>query len=85
MYGYIHLNIVVKPNLQVLVELKEYALAESLNIRTSNMNLIIGLSNEDSLIEKSIDLSPLIQAVVDENDVYIVNYNDVTTDEKQNN
>lgn len=82
LYGYIHLNIVVKPNLQVLVELKEYALAESLNIRTSNMNLIIGLSNEDSLIEKSIDLSPLIQAVVDENDVYIVNYDDVTTDEK---
>lgn len=82
LYGYIHLNIVVKPNLQVLVELKEYALAESLNIRTSNMNLIIGLSNEDSLIEKSIDLSPLIQAVVDENDVYIVNYDDVTTDSK---
>ena len=82
LYGYIHLNIVVKPNLQVLVELKEYALAESLNIRTSNMNLIIGLSNEDYLIEKSIDLSPLIQAVVDENDVYIVNYDDVTTDEK---
>lgn len=82
LYGYIHLNIVVKPNLQVLVELKEYALAESLNIRTSNMDLIIGLSNEDSLIEKSIDLSPLIQAVVDENDVYIVNYDDVTTDEK---
>jgi hypothetical protein len=82
LYGYIHLNIVVKPNLQVLVELKEYALAESLNIRTSNMNLIIGLSNEDSLIEKSIDLSPLIQTVVDENDVYIVNYDDVTTDSK---
>ena len=82
LYGYIHLNIVVKPNLQVLVELKEYALAESLNIRTSNMDLIIGLSNEDFLIEKSIDLSPLIQAVVDENDVYIVNYDDVTTDEK---
>lgn len=68
LYGYIHLNIVVKPNLQVLVELKEYALAESLNIRTSDMNLIIGLSNEDSLIEKSIDLSPLIQTVVNEND-----------------
>lgn len=82
LYGYIHLNIVVKPNLQVLVELKEYALAESLNIRTSNMDLIIGLSNEDSLIEKSIDLSPVIQAVVDENDVYIVNYDDITTDEK---
>lgn len=82
LYGYIHLNIVVKPNLQVLVELKEYALAESLNIRTSNMDLIIGLSNEDSLIEKSIDLSPVIQAVVDENDVYIVNYDDVTTDSK---
>lgn len=82
LYGYIHLNIVVKPNLQVLVELKEYALAESLNIRTSDMNLIIGLSNEDSLIEKSIDLSPVIQAVVDENDVYIVNYDDVTTDSK---
>lgn len=60
----------------------DYALAESLNIRTSNMNLIIGLSNEDSLIEKSIDLSPLIQTVVDENDVYIVNYDDVTTDSK---
>lgn len=82
LYGYIHLNIVVKPNLQVLVELKEYALAESLNIRTSDMNLIIGLSNEDSLIEKSIDLSPLIQTVVNENDVYIVNYDDVTTDSK---
>lgn len=82
LYGYIHLNIVVKPNLQVLVELKEYALAESLNIRTSNMDLIIGLSNEDSLIEKSIDLSPVIQAVVDENDVYIVNYDNVTTDSK---
>lgn len=82
LYGYIHLNIVVKPNLQVLVELKEYALAESLNIRTSNMDLIIGLSNEDSLIEKSIDLSPAIQAVVDENDVYIVNYDNVTTDSK---
>lgn len=82
LYGYIHLNIVVKPNLQVLVELKEYALAESLNIRTSNMDLIIGLSNEDSLIEKSIDLSPVIQAVVDENDVYIVNYKDITTDSK---
>lgn len=63
-------------------KIKEYALAESLNIRTSNMNLIIGLSNEDSLIEKSIDLSPLIQTVVDENDVYIVNYDDVTTDSK---
>lgn len=66
LYGYIHLNIVVKPNLQVLVELKEYALAESLNIRTSNMNLIIDLSNEDSLIEKSIDLSPVIQQVIDD-------------------
>lgn len=82
LYGYIHLNIVVKPNLQVLVELKEYALAESLNIRTSDMNLIIGLSNEDYLIEKSIDLSPLIQTVINENDVYMVNYDDITTDSK---
>ena len=47
-------------------KIKEYALAESLNIRTSNMNLIIGLSNEDSLIEKSIDLSPVIQQVIDD-------------------
>lgn len=48
MYGYLHVDVVVKPTLEVLIELKAYALAETLN----------------------------------DNDVYIVNYENVSSDEK---
>lgn len=63
----------------------DFALASTLNLRletSEQKNLYYSISNGDSANEKSIDLSPAIQAVVDENDVYIVNYDDVTTDEK---
>lgn len=63
----------------------DFALASTLSLRletSEQKNLYYSISNGDSANEKSIDLSPAIQAVVDENDVYIVNYDDVTTDEK---
>lgn len=63
----------------------DFALASTLNLRletSEQKNLYYSISNGDSANEKSIDLSPAIQAVVDENDVYIVNYDDVTTDSK---
>lgn len=63
----------------------DFALASTLNLRletSEQKNLYYSISNGDSANEKSIDLSPAIQAVVDENDVYIVNYDNVTTDEK---
>lgn len=63
----------------------DFALASTLNLRletSEQKNLYYSISNGDSANEKSIDLSPVIQAVVDENDVYIVNYDDVTTDSK---
>lgn len=63
----------------------DFALASTLNLRletSEQKNLYYSISNGDSANEKSIDLSPAIQAVVDENDVYIVNYDNVTTDSK---
>lgn len=65
----------------------DFALASTLNLRlgtneVDKNTLYCSISNGDSLTERNVDLTPAIQAVVDENDVYIVNYDNVTTDSK---
>lgn len=84
--GYTILSI--SEDLEVTVyEYNDFALASTLNLRLgtneSDKNILYcSISNSDNETEKNVDLSPLIQTVVDENDVYIVNYDDVTTDSK---
>lgn len=65
----------------------DFALASTLNLRlgtneADTNTLYCSISNGDSSTEKNVDLTPAIQRVVNENDVYIVNYDDVTTDSK---
>lgn len=83
MYGYLHVDVVVKPTLEVLIELKAYALAETLDAHiVNNTDLQIQISNSDTVIIKNVDLTPAIQKIVNDNDVYIVNYENVSSDEK---
>lgn len=83
MYGYLHVDVVVKPTLEVLIELKAYALAETLDAHiVNNTDLQIQISNSDTAIIKNVDLTPAIQRIVNDNDVYIVNYENVSSDEK---
>lgn len=65
----------------------DFALASTLNLRlgtneADTNTLYCSISNGDSSTEKNVDLTPAIQRVVNDNDVYIVNYDDVTTDSK---
>lgn len=83
MYGYLHVDVVVKPTLEVLIELKAYALAETLDAHiVNNTDLQIQISNSDTAIIKNVDLTPAIQRIVNDNDVYIVDYDNITSDEK---
>lgn len=65
----------------------DFALASTLNLRlgtneADTNTLYCSISNGDSSTEKNVDLTPAIQRVVNDNDAYIVNYDDITTDEK---
>ena len=65
----------------------DFALASTLNLRlgtneADTNTLYCSISNGDSSTEKNVDLTPAIQRVVNDNDAYIVNYENVSSDEK---
>lgn len=65
----------------------DFALASTLNLRlgtneADTNTLYCSISNGDSSTEKNVDLTPAIQRVVNDNDAYIVNYKNVSSDEK---
>lgn len=65
----------------------DFALASTLNLRlgtneADTNTLYCSISNGDSSTEKNVDLTPVIQRVVNDNDAYIVNYENVSSDEK---
>lgn len=65
----------------------DFALASTLNLRlgtneVDKNTLYCSISNGDSLTERNVDLTPAIQRIVNDNDVYIVDYDNITSDEK---
>lgn len=65
----------------------DFALASTLILRlgtneADKNTLYCSISNGDSSTERNVDLKPAIQRVVNDNDVYIVDYDDITSDEK---
>lgn len=69
-------------DLSLHAKMNPIALANTISVGLNKKELSVGISGGDIAYESKVDLTPAIESVVNDNDTYVVNYNNLKTDPK---